>query len=109
MACYHSEYPPYVWAFVESCQIFAQITTTAQDQGDLRFPEMCTILERMIETLIQMIKERMNQHVDLRCQHCGEPHWYEDCLVYMNQKKIKVQYDLHEDDYYDDHIDFDTF
>ncbi|KAJ0438335.1 hypothetical protein HanHA300_Chr16g0612781 [Helianthus annuus] len=70
MAGYHSEYPPYVWEFMESCQIFAQITTTAQDQGDPRFPEMFTILQRMIETLSQMIKESMNQHVDLKCQHC---------------------------------------
>ncbi|KAJ0460661.1 hypothetical protein HanHA89_Chr16g0663381 [Helianthus annuus] len=74
MAGYHSEYPPYVWEFMESCQIFAQITTTAQDQGDPRFPEMFTILQRMIETLSQMIKESMNQHVDLKCQHCGGPH-----------------------------------
>ena len=75
MAGYHSEYPPYVWAFVESCQIFAQITTTAQDQGDPRFPKMIAILERMFETLGQMLRESMNRHVI--------------------RKKIKVQYALH--------------
>ncbi|KAJ0946476.1 hypothetical protein HanRHA438_Chr01g0004381 [Helianthus annuus] len=109
MAGYHSEYPPYVWAFVESCQIFAQITTTAQDQGDPRFPEMFTILERMIETLSQMIKENINQHVDPRCQQCGGPHGYEDCPVYMNQKKNQSTIRFTWDDYYDDHIDFESY
>ncbi|KAJ0601837.1 hypothetical protein HanIR_Chr03g0133211 [Helianthus annuus] len=109
MADYHSEYPPYVWAFVESCQIFAHITTTAQDQGDPRFPEMFTILQRMIETLSQMIKESMNQYVDLRCQHCGGPHGYEDCPGYMNQKKNQSTLRFTWDDYYDDHIDFESY
>ncbi|KAJ0457849.1 hypothetical protein HanIR_Chr15g0778481 [Helianthus annuus] len=109
MAGYHSQYPPYVWAFVESCQIFAQITKTAQDQGDPRFLEMFTILHRMIETLSQMIKESINQHVDLRCQHCGGPHGYEDCPVYMNQKKNQSTIRFTWDDYYDDHIDFESY
>ncbi|KAJ0886994.1 hypothetical protein HanRHA438_Chr09g0385731 [Helianthus annuus] len=87
MAGYHSEYLPYVREFVESCQVFAQITSTAQDQGDPRFPRMLAILERMFETLGQMLREGMNQHVYPRCQDCGGPHWYEDCPVYVNQKK----------------------
>ncbi|KAJ0614403.1 hypothetical protein HanIR_Chr02g0062051 [Helianthus annuus] len=109
MAGYHSEYPPHVWAFVESCQIFAQITTTAQDQGDPRFPEMFTILQRMIETLSQMIKESMNQHVDLRCQHCGGPHWFEGCPIYVNQKKNQSTIRFTWDGYYDDDIGFESY
>ncbi|KAJ0549490.1 hypothetical protein HanRHA438_Chr07g0295731 [Helianthus annuus] len=97
------------WEFVESYQIFAQITTTAQDQGDLRFPEMFTILERMIEALSQMIKESMNQHVHPRCQDCGGPHGYEDCPIYMNQKKNQSTIRFKWDDYYNDHIDFESY
>ncbi|KAJ0458026.1 hypothetical protein HanIR_Chr15g0780461 [Helianthus annuus] len=108
MAGYHSEYPPYVWVFVESCQVFAQITSTAQDQGDPRFPEMFTILERMIETLSQMIKESMNQHVHPRCQDCGGPHWYEDCPIYMNQKKNQSTIWFSWDGYYADNIGFES-
>ncbi|KAJ0667119.1 hypothetical protein HanPI659440_Chr17g0674291 [Helianthus annuus] len=109
MAGYHTKYPPYVCEFVESCQIFAQITTTAQDQGDPRFPEMFTILQRMIETLSQMIKESMNQHVDLRCQHYGGPHRYEDCPIYVNQKKNQSTIRFTWDDYYADNIDFESY
>ncbi|KAJ0843890.1 hypothetical protein HanRHA438_Chr15g0696391 [Helianthus annuus] len=109
MAGYHSEYPPYVWEFVESCQIFAQITTTAQDQGDSRFPEMFTILQQMIETLSQMIKESMNQHVDPRCQDYGGPHWFEGCPIYMNQKKNQSTIRSTWDDYYDNVIGFESY
>ncbi|KAJ0880008.1 putative transcription factor interactor and regulator CCHC(Zn) family [Helianthus annuus] len=106
---YHSEYPPHVWAFVESCQIFAQITTTAQDQGDPRFPEMFTILQRMIETLGQMLREGMIQHVYPRCQDCGGPHWYKDCPVYVNQKKTQSTIRSTWDGYYDDDIGFESY
>ncbi|MFS7912835.1 hypothetical protein Hanom_Chr02g00134531 [Helianthus anomalus] len=109
MAGYHSEYPPYVWEFVESCQIFAQITTTAQDQGDPRFPEMFTILQRMIETLSQMIKESMNQHVHPRCEDCGGPHRYEDCPIYVNQKKNQSTIWFTWDDCYADNIGFESY
>ncbi|KAJ0939586.1 hypothetical protein HanRHA438_Chr02g0062841 [Helianthus annuus] len=109
MAGYHSEYPSYVWEFVESCQIFVQITTTAQDQGDPRFPEMFTILQRMIETLSQMIKESMNQHVHPRCEDCGGPHRYEDCPIYVNQKKNQSTIRFTWDDYYADNIDFESY
>ncbi|KAF5801972.1 hypothetical protein HanRHA438_Chr06g0263621 [Helianthus annuus] len=109
MAGYHREYPPYVWAFVESCQVFAQITTTAHDQGDPRFPEMFTILQRMIETLSQMIKESMNQTVDLRCQHYGGPHWFEGCPIYVNQKKNQSTIRFTWDEYYDNDIGFESY
>ncbi|KAJ0589208.1 hypothetical protein HanIR_Chr04g0183481 [Helianthus annuus] len=89
MTGYHSEYPPYVWAFVESCQVFAQITSTAQDQGDPRFPKMITILERMFETLGQMLREGMNQHV--------------------NQEKNQSTIWFTWDDYYADNIDFESY
>ncbi|KAJ0927158.1 hypothetical protein HanRHA438_Chr04g0179551 [Helianthus annuus] len=89
MKGYHSEYPPYVWAFVESCQVFAQITSTAQDQGDPRFPKMITILERMFETLGQMLREGMNQHV--------------------NQEKNQSTIWFTWDDYYADNIDFESY
>ncbi|KAM0060031.1 hypothetical protein Hdeb2414_s0005g00187831 [Helianthus debilis subsp. tardiflorus] len=69
---------------------------------------MFTILQRMIETLSQMIKESINQHVDLRCQHCGGPHGYKDCPVYMNQKKNQSTIRFTWDDYYDDH-DFESY
>ncbi|KAF5784168.1 putative transcription factor interactor and regulator CCHC(Zn) family [Helianthus annuus] len=70
---------------------------------------MFTILERMIETLSQMIKESMNQHVDLRCQHCGGPHWYEDCPVYVNQKIYQSTIPSTWDDYYDNDIGYESY
>ncbi|KAJ0525480.1 hypothetical protein HanHA300_Chr09g0312521 [Helianthus annuus] len=70
---------------------------------------MFTILERMIETLSQMIKESMNQHVHPRCQDCGGPHGYEDCPIYMNQKKNQSTIRFNWDDYYDNHIDFESY
>ncbi|KAJ0951766.1 putative transcription factor interactor and regulator CCHC(Zn) family [Helianthus annuus] len=70
---------------------------------------MFTILKRMIETLSQMIKESMNQHVDLRCQHCGGPHWYEDCPIYVNQKKNQSTIRFTWDDCYSDNIGFESY
>ncbi|KAF5810000.1 hypothetical protein HanXRQr2_Chr04g0164161 [Helianthus annuus] len=42
---------------------------------------MFSILERMFETLGQMLRENMNQHVDPICHGCGGLHEYEDCPV----------------------------
>ncbi|KAM0003693.1 hypothetical protein Hdeb2414_s0274g00853951 [Helianthus debilis subsp. tardiflorus] len=70
---------------------------------------MFTILGRMIETLSQMIKESMNQHVDQMCQHCGGPHWFEGCPIYVNQKKNQSTIRSTWDDYYDNDISFESY
>ncbi|KAM0069876.1 hypothetical protein Hdeb2414_s0001g00006721 [Helianthus debilis subsp. tardiflorus] len=70
---------------------------------------MLVILERMFETLGQMLREGVNQHVYLRCQDCGGLHWYEDCLVYVNQKKNQSTIRFTWDDYYDDNIGFESY
>ncbi|KAJ0922400.1 hypothetical protein HanPSC8_Chr05g0203321 [Helianthus annuus] len=101
MAGYHSEYPPYVWEFVESCQVFAQITSTAQDEGDPRFPKMLAILERMFETLGQMLRESVNQHVDPECEGCAGPHRYEDCPVAFRWSIPSVTQGIYWDDDWD--------
>ncbi|MFS8003130.1 hypothetical protein Hanom_Chr13g01210291 [Helianthus anomalus] len=49
-----------------------------------------------------MLREGMNQHVDLRCQDCGGPHWFEDCVVHMNQKKNQGTVLFTWNDYYND-------
>ncbi|MFS7970946.1 hypothetical protein Hanom_Chr09g00826891 [Helianthus anomalus] len=70
-SCDEIEYPSYVPAFVESVQIFTQITQIALDEGDLRFPKMLALPDQMHKVLDQMMKKSMNQHVDPLCEGCG--------------------------------------
>ncbi|KAJ0458258.1 hypothetical protein HanIR_Chr15g0783061 [Helianthus annuus] len=68
---------------------------------------MIGILERMIGLIGLMIEYDLSRQRDPRCEECGGPHWYEECVITARlemgwgnrEKKQQIQWGNYDDEW----------